>query len=309
MNRKRVVITGPTGAVGMALIHKCIEEGAEVLAICHKGSPRNGQLPEHPLFHVAETELDALDTFDVTEDKSYNVLYHLAWTGTYGNSRNDIRQQLVNVRYTLDAVELAERLGCTTFIGTGSQAEYGRATADLRPDTPTNPDNGYGMAKLCAGQMSRVLCEQKGMRHVWVRILSVYGPYDRKETMVSSSLRKMLRQEPVACTPGEQMWDFLYSEDAAEALWRLDEQGRTGQIYCLGSGKAAPLKEYILQMKELAGYTGKPDFGGIPYGTNQVMRLVADISNLTKDTGFIPKTDFATGIRKTIEWITQNENN
>ncbi len=306
---KKVVITGPTGAVGMALIQKCIQEGAEVLAICHKGSSRNSQLPKHPLLKVVETELDELDKIDGLRDKGYNIFYHLAWTGTFGNSRNDMKQQLANIHYTLDAVELAERLGCDTFIGVGSQAEYGRVEGALRPDTPVHPENGYGMAKLCAGQMSRALCEQKGMRHVWVRILSVYGPYDRKETMVSSCLRKMLHQEYTAFTPGEQLWDFLYSEDAADALWKLGKSGKAGRVYCLGSGKATHLKEYILKMKELTDYHGNPNFGAIPYASNQVMELVADISALTADTGFVPDTDFATGIRKTIEWITDNENN
>ena len=56
----------------------------------------------------------------------------------------------------MDAVNLAHRLGCEFFIGAGSQAEYGRVEGKLNAQVPTNPENGYGMAKLCAGQMSRV---------------------------------------------------------------------------------------------------------------------------------------------------------
>ena len=49
--------------------------------------------------------------------------------------------------------------------------------------------------------------------------------------------------------------------------------------------------------KELLG------FGDVPYSNNQVMRLVADISKLTKDTGFVPKYSFKEGINKTAAWI------
>ena len=54
---KRAVITGPTGAIGMALITQCIREGWEVLAVCHRGSARISSIPVHPRVKVLETEL------------------------------------------------------------------------------------------------------------------------------------------------------------------------------------------------------------------------------------------------------------
>lgn len=89
--------------------------------------------------------------------------------------------QNYNVIYALDAVELAHCCGCRTFVGAGSQAEYGRFEGKLRPDTPAFPENGYGMAKLCAGEMTRIQAHKYGIKHIWARILSVYGPYDRKK--------------------------------------------------------------------------------------------------------------------------------
>ena len=138
---------------------------------------------------------------------------------------------------------------------------------------------------------------------MWVRGLSVYGPYDGAGTMVSSTLRKMLHEEETTFTPGGQLWDFLYSADAADALFRIGRHPVHGSTYCLGSGKAMPLREYILKMKELTGCTAQVRFGEIPYSPKQVMHLCADISSLTKDTGFVPRTDFETGIRETIAWM------
>lgn len=305
----RVIMTGPTGAIGMAMIKKCLERRIPVVAICHRGSPRNQYIPDSPLITKVEAELDELDGVDVSCDKGYNIFYHLAWNGTFGDTRNDMQLQVNNIANVLKAVTLAERMGCVRFIGAGSQAEYGRVEGLLRPDTPTNPENGYGMAKLCAGQMSRKVCEQKGIEHIWTRILSVYGPYDRKETMVCGCLSKMLKGESTAFTPGEQLWDYLYSEDAAEAMLRLGELGRNGQVYCIGSGQAKPLKEYILEMKRLTGYEREVGIGAISYARGQVMELCADIEKLTEDTGFIPVVSFTEGIQKTIEWIIENEKN
>ncbi|KAI4452607.1 GDP-6-deoxy-D-mannose reductase [Eubacterium plexicaudatum ASF492] len=305
--KKRVAITGVTGVIGMALLHACIREKYEVLAICHRGSDRNGQISTGPEIMVMETDLCEPDAVALPDDKPCETFYHLAWSGTYGADRDDLRMQVRNIEATLDAVRLAKRLGCRTFVGAGSQAEYGRTEETLRPDTPAFPESGYGMAKLCAGQMSRKACEQLGMHHVWVRLLSVYGPYDRAETMVSASLRQMLRGEETTFTPGGQQWDFLYGADAADALFRIGLCPVHGRVYCLGSGQARPLREYILKMKELTGCQAPVRFGAIPYGSHQVMHLCADIRELTADTGFIPATDFETGIRETIQWMRRKE--
>lgn len=209
-----------------------------------------------------------------------------------------------NVRYTLDAAELAYRLGCTTFIGTGSQAEYGRVEGSLTPETPVHPENGYGMAKLCAGQMSRAICERLQMKHIWVRILSVYGPYDGAGSMVSSTIRTLMAGKHASFTPGEQRWDYLYSEDAARALCLLAENGISGRTYVLGSGRARPLKEYIMEIYRAVGEVnskaGSIGIGDLSYGEKQVMHLEADLGQLVQDTGFKPQVSFEKGIRETI---------
>lgn len=300
-----MVITGSTGAVGMALIQKCIQEQRPALLICHRGSKRNTYIPKSPNIRILEYNLEELDKLQTEALGSYEVFYHLGWMGSYGEGRNDMKLQLENIACTLKAVELAVRLGCTTFVGTGSQAEYGRVDGVLSPETPARPENGYGMAKLCAGQMSRELCRQHGVKHIWARLLSVYGPYDREETMVQSSLRKMLDGKEVLLTPGEQLWDYLYSGDAAEMLWRLAQNGEDGRIYCLGSGKTARLRDYVEIMKQETKTKSEIKVGALPYREGQVMRLQADLSATTKATGYIPDTEFTQGIRNTIEWMKQ----
>ncbi len=134
-----------------------------------------------------------------------------------------------NVAYALDAVRAARRFGCSVFVGTGSQAEYGCVEGVLRPDTPAFPENGYGMGKLCAGLMTRELAGQLGLRHIWVRVLSVYGPCDGENSMIMSAIRKLLAGETPEFTKGEQMWDYLYST-------RQWESKAPGRIYFGASG-------------------------------------------------------------------------
>ena len=298
----KAVISGATGSIGMALIGALIEREIPVLVLCRADSARGAQIPDHPLITKATCSLSDMATFACPEGERYDVFYHFAWAGTTGEARNDMTLQNENVRYTLDAVALAKRLGCHTFIGAGSQAEYGRVEGRLTADTPTFPENGYGMAKLCAGQMSRVVCEQQGMRHIWVRILSVYGPYDGPNSMVTSTIRKLRAGEKPSFTAGEQIWDYMYSGDAAAALIALAERGKDGKVYCLGSGQPRPLKDYILAIRDAAAPGAPLGLGEVPYAPKQVMYLCADISDLTGDTGFVPEVSFEEGIRRTVAW-------
>ena len=312
-----IVISGPTGAIGMALIEKCIEENTRVLAICHKGSARIQNIPDSKLVLVVEADLaDYKQLYTqsmIPEVETYDVFYHFAWSGTVGDDRNDMHLQTNNIAYTMDAVDLAGRLGCHTFIGAGSQAEYGRVTGKLTPDTPVNPENGYGMAKLCAGQMSRIVCKRKKIRHIWTRILSVYGPYDGHGSMVMSAVRKIWDGEPTAFTPGEQMWDYLYSKDAAEIFYSLGERGADGAVYCVGSGQARELKSYIRDIDAViqecrgvrlseteAEQEARLGISLVPYAEKQVMYLCADTMLLEQQIGSIRHTDFKEGIRSII---------
>lgn len=303
---KRAVITGASGVVGMALIHKLVAQGIEVLVLCHKGSERNCRIPQHCLVKVKYCDLDQLAAFQNESGKSYDVFYHLAWEGTTGVARDDMFLQNRNVRYSLDAVGAAKRLGCHKFIGIGSQAEYGRVESLLAPDTPANPETGYGIGKLCAGQMTREYAHQLSMEHVWVRILSVYGPFDRGDSLVMSIMGSLYHGENPKCTKGEQEWDYLYSEDAAKAIWLLGDYGRDSHVYVLGSGRAYPLSYYIEEICEMVRPGSRPMLGALPYPPRQVMYLCADISALNKDTGFAPEITFQEGVRRTARWFEEN---
>lgn len=296
---KSAVITGATGAIGTALINELTSKGVRVLVFTREDSQRNSIIPQSPLVEVRYCSLEELHDFEA--EGEYDVFYHFAWAGTFGSARNDLYLQNKNVEYALDAVAAAKRLGCHTFIGAGSQAEYGRVEGILKPDTPAFPENGYGYGKLCAGQMTRDLAHNLGLRHIWVRILSVYGPNDGGGSMVMSALKKLRDGEIPEFTKGEQKWDYLYSGDAAEAFALLGEKGADGKVYVLGSGNARPLVEYIEELRRTAAPNGKVNLGAVPYGEKQVMFLCADISELQRDTGWKPTTDFADGIRRIIE--------
>jgi nucleoside-diphosphate-sugar epimerase len=297
---KRAIITGATGAIGTALIKELITRNIEVMVICRRDSRRLSRIPEHPLITRKYCSLSELSELQNDTGKTFDAFFHFAWAGTFGPDRNDMHMQNDNVKYALDAVEAAKRFGCEVFLGAGSQAEYGRVEGEkpLRASTPAFPENGYGMAKLCAGEMTRVRAEQLGIRHIWMRILSVYGPYDGDNSLVSCIIRDLKNNVPPRCTKGEQEWDYLYSGDAARAFIAAAERGIGGKIYPLGGGTHRPLSTYISDIRDVVNPESDIDFGAIPYNDKQVMYLCADTSELEHDTGWSPEMNFQNGIKE-----------
>lgn len=305
---KTAVITGATGAIGRALIKVCIEAGYEVLTVVHRSSSRVSELESIEHCHVLRLDLPEYQNAMVELDyqciqlEGYELFFHLAWMAPFGKDRDNLNFQFDNIRAALEAVHFAKALGCVTFIGTGSQAEYGRVERTLSPDTPTFPETGYGIAKLCAGQFTRLYCEQLSLRHIWCRVLSVYGPYDRAQTLISTAVISMLKNEETEFSPCNQMWDYIYSDDAARAILLAGQKGTNGKVYLIGSGEVHHLKEYIEAIAKITGYKRKIGFGKRTYNDKQVMFLQADIKEL-KDLGFETKESFESGIEKMISYL------
>ncbi len=296
---KKAIITGATGAIGTALINELIKTNTQVLVLCRKESKRNTNIPDNPLVKKAYCSLEELNGFSIDSDEKYDVFFHLAWQGTTGKARNDMYLQNLNVKYSLDAVNLAKKLGCRKFIGVGSQAEYGFCTEKLTPHTPAFPESGYGIGKLCAGLMTKKLAHSLGIEHNWVRVVSVFGENDSENSLVMSLIKTLHEGKVPKLTKGEQIWNYLYSADAAEALRMIAEKGIDGKTYVLASSEEAVLSEYIYRIRDIINKNIDLDFGAIPYYENQAMYLSADISELTSDTGWYPKTSFDEGIAKT----------
>lgn len=323
---KKIVITGATGSIGLALIKECISQQVEVLALVHPGSERISRIPPSDLVKVVECDLKnlgmfsealkqsncgndsfrSLSDYSISAEETYDAFFHLGWMATSDDrKRNLLALQAQNIQYALDAVKLAADLHCNVFVGAGSQAEYGRTEEVLTESTVPHPETGYGMAKLCAGQMTRLACRQLGIRHIWTRILSTYGPESHRKSVLSYTIQELLKGNSPCLTGGEQIWDFMYVEDTAKALYALAQYGRDGETYVLGSGSSDLLRNYLVKARQaVERITGRETpalgLGEVPYGEHAVMHLACSIDKLSADTGFRPQTSFEEGIKQTI---------
>lgn len=299
---KSVVVDGATSMLGLALINECIEKKIKVLAIARKGSKRLERLPKSGYVEIVLCDQEEMADLDVESMEKYEVYYHFAWGNVLAQERRNVTLQEPNIGYTFDAVHLAKRLGCKRFVGAGSQAEYGRVSGLIGPDTPVNPEVAYGVAKYAAGKMAMILCDSLAIECIWTRTFSVYGIGDNDTTLIMYTIDKLFKGERPIFTKAEQKWDYLYSKDAGEAFLLIGEKGKKGKTYCIGSGESRPLWEYIYAVRDEVDPRLTLGIGEMEYAPLQVMNLQADISDLKKDTGFEPRYSFEEGIRETIEW-------
>ncbi len=300
----RVAITGPTGAIGSELVRLLLDEGHEVIAIIRPNSKKRSNLPKSDKLTVLEVDISEYKTI---EDKGHcEIFYHLAWKETFGPERDNALLQVENIQYSVDAVHLAYSWGAKVFVGTGSQAEYGPTNQKLNNQTPVNPASGYGIAKYAAGKFCNLVCQQLGMRFNWARVVSVYGDRDSDYTLIMYLIRTLSDGLTPELTKCEQIWDYIYSKDAARALYAIGCSGKNGKIYALGSGNGRSLKDYVLDLKNIVNPSAEIKFGAKEYYPHQPMMLCADITELTADTGFVPKYSFDEGITKTMEFMLNN---
>ena len=127
---KKIVVTGATSMIGVALIEECVKHDIEVYAVLRASSGKQNRLPDNRLVHCIDCSLETLDQLPERIPHDCDTFYHIAWGNTGENRNRSTELQSRNISYTLAAVRAASALGCTRFIGAGSQAEYGPMDVD-----------------------------------------------------------------------------------------------------------------------------------------------------------------------------------
>lgn len=299
---KRIIITGATSMIGVALINAALQDGEveKIYAVIRPNTSKADRIPNDSRIKRIFCDMGDYNSLPQLISDTCDVFYHLAWprTATYQESYEDILLKCSNIQTVLEAVRAASALGCCKFIGAGSQSEYGVGHAGkLSPETVCNPVRADGIIHLAAGKLARILASQSGMSCIWIRIFSIYGRYDRSNSLISETITKLQNGEHCSFTPCGQIWDFLAADDAGQAFYLVGKNVCGNHVYCLGCGETKPLREYIEIIRDIVAPEAELGFGEIPYPTDPVMELCADITTLRQDAGWTPAIAFEQGIR------------
>lgn len=289
-----LVITGATSFIGVTLTHYALSLGDEVIAVCRKGSAGVPKLGEHPNLKIVYSELSEYANLTNQIEKA-DVFVNLAWEGTGHNGRDVSEIQQDNIAHSLEAIKVAAGIGCALFVEAGSQAEYGTVLEKISETTPCNPFSEYGKAKLAVKEQGVKIANALGMKYLHLRIFSLFGEEDHPWTLVMSSLKKMLNNEPVDLSPCTQNWNFLYVKDAVKQIYLLCQYALRNpdykaEVFNIASKDTRVLKNFVEEMYMLSQSRSQLNFGVVTPAN--VVSLNPDTSKTEAATGFISEYVF-----------------
>jgi len=294
---KRVLLTGATGFIGRHCLPFLLEKGYEVHALSSRGS-----IDHFPNIHWQRADLlDPGQVSGLMAKVKPTHLLHFAWVatpGTYWDSPENLRW----VRASLDLLEAFVKNGGRRAVMAGTCAEYdcqyGYCSEQI---TPLLPSTLYGICKHSLQIMFEAFTRQTGLSSAWGRIFFLYGPHEHPGRLVPSVVCSLLQGEPARCSHGNQIRDFLYVQDVADAFITLLESDITGAVN-IASGCPVILKDLIYKIAEKLGRKALIQLGGVPVLSNEPPLVLADVTLLKNQVGWSPKFDLDLGLEQTIDW-------
>ena len=297
----RCFVTGASGFLGSHLTHLLLDEHCGVGVLVRESSDLWRIADVATQLTILRGDLGDVESFvSPLRDYAPEALFHLAWSGV-SRSRDELSQIDVNLHGTVGLLRALKDSGCQCFVGLGSQAEYGSHNRAIHEETSPHPESLYGAAKLCSGILAQRLCNDFGVRFVWLRLFAAYGPKEDPHFLIPSVIRALLGGMRPALTPGRQRMDYLFVQDAVRALWMAANRDHMNGVFNLGSGSATTVREIAEMIRDLIDPQLELGLGDLSDDPHQARLLQADIRRL-QAAGWTPRVSFRDGLQQTIDW-------
>jgi len=303
LSSKRVMVTGGAGFLGTYLCRLLESAGAKDLIV-----PRR-----------AEVDLtDQAATRRLFEGSEPQVVIHLAAEvgGIGANRANPGRYFYANAVMGLNLIEESRRVGVDKFVQVGTVCSYPKFTEvpfredDLWDGYPEETNAPYGVAKKALLVMLQAYRQQYGLNGIYVLPANLYGPGDNFDLESSHVIPALIRKFVTARDEGHptvMIWgtgepsrEFLYVEDAAQAIVLATQRYDGVDPVNVGTGTEVTIRDLVDTIAALVGFDGslewdttKPD--GQP-------RRSLDTTRAKESFGFEAQVGLEKGLRTTISW-------
>lgn len=300
---KKILLTGGHGFLGSHIVEKLV----------------SGGVPEQNIFisRSGEHDLRKLEECEKAVRGTEIVIHLAAKVGGIGYNQAKPGELFYdNIIMGARLMDAARRAGVKKFIALGTVCAYPKFTPvpfkedDLWNGYPEETNAPYGLAKKSLLIQAQAYRQEYGFDVIFLLPVNLYGPRDSfapEKSHVIPALIKKVYDAQKAGKDFVELWgtgratrEFLYVEDAAEAIVLASEKYDKPEPVNLGSGQEISIKNLIRIISEIMGFNGKivwdktkPD--GQP-------RRMLDISRAEREFGFRAETPFKEGLKKTIEW-------
>ena len=296
-----VIVTGANGFIGKTLVNALLEKGYHVVALDIRFDDVLANDERVTCVNVMNKEVAALA--EEIPHQEYQCFFHLAWAGTSGPARADYVVQLNNVKLACDYIKLCSEIGCKRVVYASSINEM--ETYEYLQSDDIEPAGGYiyGTGKLAAHLMGETVAKLNGIEFIPVIITNIYGVGEKSARMIYTSINKLVHKEHCSFTAGYQTYDFIYITDAINSIIAVAEKGKAFNRYYIGSGEPKPLREFLLEMRDIVDPEAELGLGDIPFKGVDISYDQFDLKKVERDTGYRNEVPFAEGIRMTADYI------
>jgi GDP-L-fucose synthase len=300
-----VVVTGGHGFLGSFVVERLRAAGAKEVVV-----PRSKT-------HDLRVQADALRLY--TDSKPDIVIHLAAVVGGIGaNRENPGRFFYDNAIMGLNLIEAARITGIEKFVCSGTICSYPKFTPvpfreeDFWNGYPEETNAPYGLAKKMLLVQLQAYRKQYGFNGIYLTPVNLYGPRDNFDLQTSHVIPALIRKcieakqagarEIVAWGPGNATREFLYVEDAAEAIVLAAEKYSKPDLLNLGSGEEISIRELLQVILAITGAKSEIRWDGSkPDGQP---RRCLDTSRAARELGWRARTPLRAGLEKTIDWFT-----
>jgi len=300
---KRVLVTGGAGFLGSFVVEKLQARGCRSIMV-----PRS---KEYDL-----RDRDAV--VNLYNEARPQIVIHLAATvgGIGANRANPGRFFYDNAIMGIQLIEHARQFGVEKFVAIGTVCAYPKFTSvpfkeeDLWNGYPEETNAPYGLAKKMLLVQSQGYRAQYGFNGIYLLPVNLYGPRDNFDLETSHVIPALIRKCVEAKEGGNRqivLWgdgsptrEFLYVEDAAEAILLAAEKYSDADPVNLGSGEEISIRDLAVMVANEVSFKGALSWDTTK--PNGQPRRCLDTSKAKKTFGFESTTKLTEGIRKTVTW-------
>jgi len=296
-----VIVTGANGFIGKTLVNELLKRNYHVVALDIRFDDVLANDERVTCVNVMNKEVAALA--NEISHRDYLCFFHLAWAGTSGPARADYAVQLSNVKLACDYIKLCSKIGCKRVVYASSINEM--ETYEYLQSDDIEPTGGYiyGTGKLAAHLMGETVAKLNDIEFIPVIITNIYGVGEKSARMIYTSINKLVHKEHCSFTAGYQTYDFIYITDAINSIIAVAEKGKAFNRYYIGSGEPKPLREFLLEMRDIVDPEAELGLGDIPFKGVDISYDQFDLKKVELDTGYRNEVPFAEGIRMTAEYV------
>jgi GDP-L-fucose synthase len=311
---KRVIVTGGAGFLGSFVIEKLKQHGATAE---HIFIPR---IENYNLVDPNDIRRLYADTLKDVYPKNVVIIHLAAHVGVSAQTAKPGQFFYENLMMGVELMHQAYKNGVGKFVAIGTVCAYPKFTPvpfkedDLWMGYPEETNAPYGLAKKMMLVQAQAYRQQYGFNAIFLLPVNLYGPRDNFNLQSSHVIPALIRKAVEAGERGDKelaVWgdgsptrEFLYVEDAAEAIVMASEKYNGDQPVNLGSGYEISIKALTEMIVKMTGFEGK-----LVWQTdkpNGQPRRGLDVSRAKEYFGWSAQVPFEEGMRRTIEWFKKN---